>query len=97
MRKRRPSDLVHLQVRMTEAFRVELANAAEKSERSLNSEILWRLSQTFGEEWQRYIAGIEKAEHEADELRKKIVDSPKFKTFIEEFLAKQAKESGDAS
>jgi hypothetical protein len=46
---RKPSDIIALQVRLAESLRRKLATAAEKSGRSLNSEILWRLGQTFDE------------------------------------------------
>ena len=45
---RKPSDTVALQVRLVEGLRRKLAGAAEKNGRSLNSEIVWRLGQSFG-------------------------------------------------
>ena len=50
-RVRKPTDPIALQVRMTDGLRRKLVSAAEKNARSLNSEILWRLGQTFDEEW----------------------------------------------
>jgi hypothetical protein len=44
---RKPTDIVPLQVRLPEGMRKELVNAAEKSQRSLNSEIVWRLGQSL--------------------------------------------------
>jgi hypothetical protein len=73
-RKRKPTDTVALQVRMPEALRQRLATEAEKANRSLNSEVLWRLGQTFGEEWQRFIAGVEKRERTEQEFRQKMVE-----------------------
>jgi hypothetical protein len=86
-RKRKPDDTVNLRLRLPDALRQKLAVEAEAAERSLNSEILWRLGQTFGAEWQRYVAGIEKAERDADELRKKVADSPEFQKFMAEKIA----------
>lgn len=43
-------------------LRRKLANAAEKNGRSLNSEILHRLDQTFGEEFLQFVAELEKRE-----------------------------------
>jgi hypothetical protein len=48
--RRNPNDPIALQVRMTEGLRRKLATAAEKNGRSLNSEIVWRLGQTFDAE-----------------------------------------------
>jgi hypothetical protein len=47
------NDPIALQVRMTEALRAKLATAAEGNGRSLNSEILWRLNQSFDERNER--------------------------------------------
>lgn len=75
---RKPSDPIALQVRMTEAFRRQLANAADKSGRSLNAEILWRLGQTFGEEWR-------------DRELKELMSDPKFIARLAEAVAKRTK------
>jgi Arc-like DNA binding domain len=47
---RKPTDMVALQVRLTEGLRRKLANAADKNGRSLNAEIVWRLGQSAGNE-----------------------------------------------
>jgi hypothetical protein len=47
---RKPTDMVALQVRLTESLRRKLAGAADKNSRSLNSEIVWRLGQSVGNE-----------------------------------------------
>jgi Arc-like DNA binding domain len=44
---RKPTDKVALQVRMPEAMRTSLVKAAKKDRRSLNGEILWRLTQSL--------------------------------------------------
>jgi hypothetical protein len=86
-RKRKPTETVALQVRMPEALRQRLATEAEKANRSLNSEVLWRLGQTFGEEWQRFIAGVEERERGEEEHRKKMVEQllqdPEFMAMID--------------
>ncbi len=91
-RKRKPTDTVALQVRMPEALRQQLAAEAEKANRSLNSEVLWRLGQTFGEEWQRFITGVEEREKREQELHQKRVErllqDPEFMAAIDR-LAKE--------
>jgi uncharacterized protein (DUF1778 family) len=44
---RSPSDIVPLQLRLTEALRRKIERAAEKNGRSLNSEMVLRLTQSF--------------------------------------------------
>jgi hypothetical protein len=46
---RRPTDTAHLRLRLPEGLRRNLADAAKKSNRSLNSEIVWRLMHTLTE------------------------------------------------
>jgi Arc-like DNA binding domain len=48
--KRKPTDIVGLKVRFTEAMRARLAQEAKRNERSLNGEIVYRLGTTFGAE-----------------------------------------------
>jgi hypothetical protein len=42
--------IANLRLRLPDALRRKLAAEAEKSQRSLNSEILWRLGQSLGAE-----------------------------------------------
>jgi hypothetical protein len=45
---REPDDTVHLKLRLPESLRAQLADAAwNAGGRSMNAEILWRLTQTF--------------------------------------------------
>jgi hypothetical protein len=50
MAKRKPDDIVNMKVRFTEEIRARLEQEAKKSNRSINSEIVYRLLQTFGAE-----------------------------------------------
>jgi hypothetical protein len=97
MPKRRPSDLVHLQVRLPEALRQKLNAEAEKAERSLNSEILWRLGQTFSEEWQRFISGVEEKERKEKERFDQFMNDPRqqkaMTRLIEEYFAEHPEEA----
>jgi hypothetical protein len=95
-RKRKPDDPIALQVRMVEGLRAKLANAAEKNGRSLNSEILWRLGQTFDQEWGRLTAqmeGREKRDQEfRDRIKQDLMQDQKFQQRFAEFSAKHQKE-----
>jgi len=91
-RARKPSDTIALQVRMPEKLRRHLASEAEKAKRSLNSEILWRLGQTFGEEWQRFIKGVEDKEREFQEFNEQLQQDPEFQKFIADAIAKWDRE-----
>jgi hypothetical protein len=46
---RKPADVGQLKLRLPEALRRKLERASDKSGRSLNNEIVWRLSQSLGE------------------------------------------------
>jgi hypothetical protein len=71
---------VALQVRLPDALRRKLAAEAEKSQRSLNSEIVWRLGQSLGAE-----GGVLVDQHEAAEKeRAKVLDE-----IIKEWVAKR--------
>jgi hypothetical protein len=94
-RKRKPTDTVALQVRMPEALRQRLAAEAEKANRSLNSEVLWRLGQTFGDEWQRFIAGVEEREKREKELREQLYQDPAYKDFVERRMAELMEKDPD--
>ena len=61
---RKSTDIVNLRIRLPEGLRKLLATEAERSKRSLNSEIVWRLGQTLGPEGAHYIK-----EHETMEER----------------------------
>ena len=93
-RKRKPTDAVALQVRMPEVLRQRLATEAEKANRSLNSEVLWRLGQTFGEEWQRFTAGVEDRERRDQENLERIRQDPRMQELIAKIIADMPKKEG---
>jgi hypothetical protein len=92
MAKRHVDQVISFKLRMPEGLRQKLEAEAEKSERSINSEILWRLGQTFGEEWQRFVARMEERERSRQELRNRIAQDPKFQKMMDEFIAKHRAE-----
>lgn len=74
---RKATDLVNLTLRLPEALRQRLASEAEKASRSLNSEILWRLGQTFSDQWQGFIAGVEQQERQKQENFERMMQDPR--------------------
>ena len=86
-RARKPGDPISLQVRMTEALRRKLASAAEKNARSLNSEILWRLGQTFDEEWRQGVTEMEDQERRDEEFLERMRQNPKAQKALAEIIA----------
>jgi hypothetical protein len=87
-RKRKLEETVNLRLRLPEALRQALTAAAEKSERSLNSEILWRLGRTFGPEWQEFVTGMEDRERREQELRERVLQDPKMRKTLDELIAR---------
>jgi hypothetical protein len=83
---RKPTDTIALQVRMPEAIRRHLASEAEKAQRSLNSEILWRLNQTLSQEWREFIAGQEEAEKRELALYERLKLNPKFQETVQRII-----------
>lgn len=88
MAKRRLDQTVSFKLRMPEALRQKLEGEAEEAGRSINSEILWRLGQTFSEQWQRFIAGVEEREKKAEEVLERLAQSPEVQKIITDLIAK---------
>ena len=74
---RKATDLVNLTLRLPEALRQQLASKAENANRSLNSQILWRLGQTFSDQWRGFVAGVEEQQRREEEELERIMQSPK--------------------
>jgi Arc-like DNA binding domain len=72
---RKATDTINIRVRMPEGLRKKLAGEADRSERSLNSEIVWRLGQSLGSEGAELVQ-----EHETQEGR--------MRKMLEEVVAK---------
>jgi translation initiation factor 2 alpha subunit (eIF-2alpha) len=85
-RKRRTDETVNLRLRLPEGLRQALAAEAEEANRSLNSEILWRLGRTLGEEWQRFIAGVEQREKDDQERMDQMRQDPKFQESLRKIV-----------
>jgi hypothetical protein len=75
MAKRKPTDLVNLKVRFTEAMRARIEQAAKKEHRSQNQEIVHRLAQSFGAEGLELINQYEEQEAELKRLLDKLLES----------------------
>lgn len=87
-KKKRADEVISFKLRMPEALRQKIEAEAEKAERSMNSEILYRLGQTFGEEWQRFIAGVEEREKSEQEWRQRMLQDPEVQKGIWEVIRK---------
>jgi translation initiation factor 2 alpha subunit (eIF-2alpha) len=96
MARRKETEMVNLRLRLPEGLRKQLDVAAEKSNRSLNSEILWRLGQTFGKEWLEFIGEIEQQERNEKEVLDRLMNNPRLKetlwTLVEEQFSDLAKQ-----
>jgi hypothetical protein len=80
-------DMVALKLRMPEGLRKRLANEAEAAQRSLNSEILWRLGQTLDAKFQDFITGVEKLEQDRQEFIERTLQDPKVKEYLAKLIA----------
>jgi Arc-like DNA binding domain len=90
--KRDPTKTVNLRLRLPEGLRLRLANEAEKANRSLNSEVLFRLTHTLGPEWAKLVTAAEEREKRDQERIEEIMQDPKFQKAVTELLAKHVKE-----
>jgi Arc-like DNA binding domain len=86
-RVRKPSDTVNLRLRLPEALRIKLVSEADRNKRSINSEILYRLGQTFGEEFLRFIAGIEEREEREKRALEQLSQNPEFQKWFAQAMA----------
>jgi hypothetical protein len=71
---RKATDTINLRVRMPEGIRKRLVGEADKSRRSLNSEIVWRLGQSLGAEGEELVQEHESSEERTRRLMDEIVE-----------------------
>jgi hypothetical protein len=73
-----PSDMGQLKLRLPQTLRKRLERASDKSGRSLNNEIVWRLTQTFGDEGAALFEQHQQAEQtlrdQIEQVVKKVLD-----------------------
>ena len=84
---RKDTDVVNLRLRLPEGLRKQLGTEAEKANRSLNSEILWRLGQTFGKEWLEFIGEIEEQERSDQERIERFLKDPERRANLSKQIA----------
>ena len=87
--RRKDTDVVNLRLRLPEALRKQLDVAAEKSNRSLNSEILWRLGQTFGKEWMEFVGEMEQRERDDKETLDRLMNNPQLRQTLWKIVGEQ--------
>jgi hypothetical protein len=76
---------------MPEELRKRLAEEAEGNQRSLNSEILWRLGQTFDQVVREYIAQREEQEKREREMIDRAMQDPEQRKRLAEIISKMPK------
>jgi hypothetical protein len=79
-----PTEMVNLRLRLPEGLRQRLADEAEEANRSLNSEILWRLTHTFGGNWEQFVARAE----EEEKRRQEILEEMRLRPEVQEKLVR---------
>jgi hypothetical protein len=85
-RKKRLDEVISFKLRMPEGLRQKIETEATNANRSMNSEILWRLGQTFGEAWQRFIAGVEEKEKEHQEHVDQMMQDPRLRELVDRWM-----------
>jgi hypothetical protein len=91
-RTRKPLDVVALQVRLPEAMRAQIAAAAEHNKRSLNGEILFRLSETLDARWTEYVAHLEREAQRQKEFIEEMSRKPETRARLDQFIAELREE-----
>jgi ribosomal protein L2 len=85
------TETVNLRLRLPEGLRQKLANEAEKANRSLNSEILFRLNKTLGPEFAELAKAAEERERREQEIEqetvKRIMQDPEMHSRIAKIVA----------
>jgi len=89
---RKPADVGQLKLRLPDALRRKLERASDKSGRSLNNEIVWRLSQSLGEGpmYDLHIEQEAEAAKKFADFRDKLLNDPEFrKKMVQQIVADQ--------
>jgi hypothetical protein len=89
---RKPLDIVALQVRLPEAMRAQIAAAAEHNKRSLNGEILFRLSETMDRRWTDYITHLEQEAQRQREFIEEMSRKPETRAMLDQFMTRLREE-----
>lgn len=71
---RKPTDIRQLKLRLPEAMRRKLERASDKSGRSLNNEVLWRLGQSFATEGDDTVLKLAQDQSDFDANTKKKIE-----------------------
>jgi hypothetical protein len=84
---REPDDTVHLKLRLPEHLRRQIEDAAKEAGHSMNTEISWRLTETFSPSFKEYRSIVTKQRVDQrrleEEIMKKIMTDPKVQdTFL---------------
>jgi hypothetical protein len=87
-RTRNPMDVVALQVRLPEAMRAQIAAAAEHNKRSLNGEILFRLSETMDNRWTEYVAALERQTRADAAFMERLRQDPEKRAILDQLVTK---------
>jgi hypothetical protein len=88
------TDMVNLRLRLPEELRHKLANEAEKANRSLNSEVLFRLTRSLGPEWGDLVSRAEERERQEQELIERMREDPKVQASLAKVIAELREKVG---
>src|SRR5262249_18091484 len=94
MAKKKFTDTAHLRLRLPEGLRQQLANEAERTNRSLNSEILYRLGQTLSPEWRKFIGEHEAIERQQQEQIEAALRDPRTQETLRKIFSEMRYKDG---
>jgi hypothetical protein len=81
-----PDEFNQYKLRLPDSLRDSLNKSAEAADRSLNSEIVWRLTQSLAPEWPAFIASIEQREQSERLLLEALRQSPEAMSHVQEVM-----------
>jgi hypothetical protein len=82
-------DLVQFKLRLPDPLRSKLTEAAQAADRSINSEILWRLELSLAPEWLDFVAKVEERERRERAVLERLRQDPAMMKRLEQMMTEK--------
>jgi hypothetical protein len=79
-------DLVQFKLRLPDHLRLKLTEVAQAADRSVNSEILWRLELSLAPEWLDFVAKVEERERRERTVLERLRQDPSMMKRLEQMM-----------